>query len=190
MADRYAYIPHIGLFLVLTWGVADVLPWRERLTRPLTVLALATVLTTLGVLTARQTRVWRDDRIFWGYTARMNPDSFIAHQALAGILQGAGQTREALAMFHRAARIRPELARVHVQYARLLARSGRSGAAAAEYRKAVALEPDVAETRYALAQVLTTRGKRRAARRQLERALALRPDYPDAQKALATLPSG
>jgi protein O-mannosyl-transferase len=190
MADRYAYVPHIGLFVAATWAVADLPLWRERVARRAGAVGLAAALVVLAVLTARQTRVWRDDRTFWGYTARVNPHSFIAHQALAGMLQNEGKTREALVLFRRAVKIRPELARVHMQYGRLLARTGRTGPAAAQYRKAVALEPNVAEHRYGLAQVLVTQKHRASARRQLEQALALRPDYPEAQKSLATLEGG
>src|SRR5439155_8630021 len=100
-------------------------------------LGVAIVLVALGLATTRQSRIWHDDRTFWSYTAHENRYSFIAQQALAGLMQNDGHTREALDHYHRAARLRPELARVHLQFGRLLARSGRSGPAGAELRKAV-----------------------------------------------------
>jgi hypothetical protein len=187
MADRYAYIPHIGLFLMLVWGIADLPLWRSRPQRRLATAAVLMLLVALGGATAWQTRVWHDDRTFWGYTARANRYSFIAYQALAGLMQNEGRPADAIPLFVRATKLRPELGKVHMQLARVLARTGRSGPAAAQLRKAVALEPDVAEHRYALAQVLLAQHHRRAARHQLERALILRPDYPDARRTLSGL---
>ena len=134
----------------MTWAVADAAAWWSPGVRRRGAVALGVVLVVLGGLTAWQTRVWRDDRTFWGYTARTNHDSFIAHQALAGIMQSEGRTRDAVRFFRQAVRLRPELAKVHVQLARLLARAGRPGPAAAQLRKAVALEPEVPEYRLAL----------------------------------------
>jgi hypothetical protein len=184
MADRYAYIPHIGLFVLVTWAVADLPLWRVPARRRLGVVVLGLVLLTCGVLTARQTRIWHDDRSFWSYTARTSRYSFIANQALAGIMQGEGRAREASLYYRRATHLRPELAKVHLQFARLLARSGRSGPAAAQYRKALALA-DTAEDRYALAQVLLAQRRPASARRELERALVIRPDYAEARQSLA-----
>ncbi len=187
MADRYAYVPHIGLFLAATWAVAELPAWRSREFRMVAAPAIGLVLVVLGIRTAAQTRVWHDDRTFWTYTARVNPHSFIAHQALAGILQTEGRTAEALPFYLRSTKLRPDLAKVHVQYARLLARAGRAGPAAAQLRKAVALEPDTAEHHYGLAQALIAQHHRATARRHLERALALRPDYPEARRSLAAI---
>jgi len=187
MADRYAYIPHIGLFLAVTWAVADAPLWRFPTACRLGAVAVGIVLLLLGGRTAWQARVWRDDRTFWGYTVRVNPDSFIAHQALAGIMQNEGRPRDAILLYRRAARIRPELARVHVQLGKLLARTGRPGPAAAQLRKAVTLEPGSVEDRLVLAQVLVTQGRRASARRELLRVLAIKPDDPEAREALARL---
>jgi hypothetical protein len=184
MADRYAYIPHIGLFVAVVWLVADVRVWRRPGARRAGAIAALALFATLGGLTAWQTRVWRNDRTFWGYTARINPHSFIAHQALASIMQAEGRPQEAIALYRRAARIRPEMSRVHVLLARLLARAGQAKAAAAELRKAVALEPGSAESQLALGQALLAQRRRASARRHLEQALALRPDYPEARQSL------
>jgi len=187
MADRYAYIPHIGLFVAMTWTLADAWPWRSARVRGAVALVAATLLLALGALTWQQTHVWRDDRSFWSYTARTNRYSFIAHQALGALLQGEGRTRDAITEYGRAARLRPELARVHVQFANLLARTGRSGAAAAQLRKAVAADPGAADAHVMLARVLVARRRPVGARRELERALDLQPDLADARRLLATL---
>jgi hypothetical protein len=187
MADRYAYIPHIGLFVAAVWTTADLAVWRDRRARVAGAAALTVVLVVLGARTAWQTRVWRDDRTFWSYTARTSRYSFIANQALAGINQTEGRLQDALPLFARATKLRPDLAKVHVQFARVLARTGHPGQAAAQYRKALAIEPNSAENRFALAQVLITQRRRASARRELERAVELRPDFAEARQSLAGL---
>jgi hypothetical protein len=190
MADRYAYIPHIGLFVAIVWLVADLPLWRAPVPRRAATIAVATILILLGGATAWQTRVWANDRTFWGYTARVNRDSFIAHQALGGILQVEGKSREAIALYRRALQIRPELPRMHLALGRLLARTGQLAPAAAELRKGLALQPnqkDLTDLHAALARVSLTQRRRATARRHAEQALALQPDQADARQVLATL---
>ena len=184
MADRYVYIPHIGLFVALTWAVAELPLWRAPMTRTLSATVFMIGLAVLGLRTARQARIWHDDGTFWGHTVKVNHDSFIAHQALAILMQSAGRTPESIALYARATRIRPELAKVHVQFAKLLLRSGRPGPAAAAYRKALTIEPNAADSRYGLAQILLTQGRPSRARRELVRALASRPAFPEARQSL------
>jgi hypothetical protein len=190
MADRYVYIPHVGLFVAAVWTVADLRIWQTSRARTVAVVGFAVIVLLLGARTAWQTRVWRDDRTFWTYTARTSRYSFIANQALAGINQSEGRLRDALPLFARATKLRPDLAKVHVQFARVLARTGQPGLAASQYRKALTLDSSSAENRFALAQVLVTQRRRASARRELERALAVRPEFPEARQLLGTLGSG
>jgi Flp pilus assembly protein TadD len=172
------------------WLVADLPLWRAPVPRRAATIAVATILILLGGATAWQTRVWANDRTFWGYTARVNRDSFIAHQALGGILQVEGKSREAIALYRRALQIRPELPRMHLALGRLLARTGQLAPAAAELRKGLALQPnqkDLTDLHAALARVSLTQRRRATARRHAEQALALQPDQADARQVLATL---
>jgi protein O-mannosyl-transferase len=187
MADRYAYIPHIGLFVAVVWLVADLPLWRAAPPRRAAAVAIATILLLLGGATAWQTRVWANDRTFWGYAVRANPDSFIAHQALGGILQAEGKPREAIALYRRALRIRPDLPKMHLALGRLLARTGQLGPAAAELRKGLALDPSSPKLHLALAQVSLAQRRRASARRHAEQTLELAPGDAEARQLLATL---
>ena len=186
MADRYAYIPHIGLFVAVVWAIADLATGRSRRARAIAGVVTAAVLLALVVRTAAQARVWKDDRIFWSYTVRTSPHSFIAHQALGSIMQAAGRSDEAIRLYTRAARLRPDYARMHLVLGKTFARANRPKPAAAQLRKAVAGDPDSLDAHLTLGQVLLTLGHRASARRQFERALALRPDHPEARRALAS----
>jgi tetratricopeptide (TPR) repeat protein len=187
MADRYAYVPHIGLFVAMVWLVADLPLWSAPGSRRVAAVATATLLLLLGGATAWQTRVWANDRTFWGYTARANHDSFIAHQALGSMMSAEGRTHEAIALYRRAVRIRPELPKMHLALGRLLARTGQLGPAAAEFRKGLALDPNSAALHAGLAQVSLAQRRRATARRHAEQTLALEPGQRDATQVLATL---
>jgi tetratricopeptide (TPR) repeat protein len=187
MADRYAYIPHVGLFVAVVWLVADLPLWRAPAPRRAAAVAIGTILLLLAGATAWQTRVWANDRTFWGYTVRANPDSFIAHQALGSMLQAEGKPRDAIALYRRALRIRPDLPKMHLVLGRLLARTGQLGPAAAEFRKGLALDPDSPKLHLALAQVSMTQRRRASARRHAQQALTLDPGEAEARQMLATL---
>jgi tetratricopeptide (TPR) repeat protein len=100
MADRYAYLPIIGLFLALAWGVADV---AQKMRLPKASVAIAAVLAavSLGALTYRQLGYWRDGETLWGYAVRSGGD-YLAHSYLAMVFNGEGKFDDAIKEFRAA----------------------------------------------------------------------------------------
>ena len=95
MADRYTYVPLVGIFIVLAWAIAELPTWRWAWGRGAGASIATLVLMSLGALTLRQTKIWHDSITFWTYTAKANPNAFIAHQALDRHVHGeeaAGQS--------------------------------------------------------------------------------------------------
>jgi tetratricopeptide (TPR) repeat protein len=180
MADRFTYLPHLGLFIALAWGIGDLAAWGRPAVRALGATGVCVLIVALGALSFRQTRIWHDSTAFWAYTVRVNPYAFIAHQALGGLLNETGKPRDALREFLQARRLRPDIAAVHRNVGRLLLRQRRYAAAAAAYRKAVALRPDSADDEKTLGDVLLAQGRPARARWHLERAVALRPSFAEA----------
>jgi protein O-mannosyl-transferase len=107
MADRYAYIPFIGLFLILTWLAAD---WTKAHKLPATWLAIPAVgcLFFLAALTYRQVGYWHDIRSFWQRTLALTEDNYVAHDTLGTYLAREGLTDEGAAHFRAALVIRPD----------------------------------------------------------------------------------
>jgi tetratricopeptide (TPR) repeat protein len=107
MADRYAYIPFIGLFLMLTWLVAD---WAKANQLNAQWLAIPTIcwLLALSTLTYRQVGYWHDIPSFWSRTLALTGNNYIAHDTLGEYLAGQGQIEEAAAHFRAALAIRPD----------------------------------------------------------------------------------
>ncbi len=116
MADRYAYIPCIGLFLMIVWSIAD---WANAFaekretpdgllsSRALAIPAVCCLLA-LGGLTFRQVKYWQDTESFWRRTLALTQNNYFAEAALAGFLRSQGRTDEAMQHYRAALAIRPD----------------------------------------------------------------------------------
>ncbi len=98
MADRYAYLPYIGLFIAVVWGVADFA--RERKISAAWLVAPAVlILATLGLLSRRQLAYWHDGETLWRHTLSVTERNYTAHGGLARALAQHGRTDEAIVEF-------------------------------------------------------------------------------------------
>jgi Flp pilus assembly protein TadD len=101
MADRYAYLPYVGLFVVVVWLVADIT--RERKIRAVWLAAPSVlILITLGALSRRQLAYWHDSETLWRHTVSVTERNYMAHGGLARALAKEGRTEDAIAEFNAA----------------------------------------------------------------------------------------
>ena len=107
IADRYAYIPFLGLFLIVTWLVFDWVHAR-RISTALTAIPALALLLVLGILTYHQVGYWHDIQSFWTRTLELTENNYIAHDTLAEYLADHGQIEEATAHFRAALFINPD----------------------------------------------------------------------------------
>jgi len=98
-ADRYMYIPMIGILLLSIWGVADLCK-RFRVSQSLSVSVFVLILAALSAITFRQVGFWRNSETLWNYTLSVTHDNFMAEDNLAQELATQGRTEEALVHFH------------------------------------------------------------------------------------------
>jgi tetratricopeptide (TPR) repeat protein len=111
MADRYAYIPFIGLFVMVTWLAADLAAGvRERrgLSSAWMIIPSAACLIVLSALTCHQVAYWHDTESFWRRTIDLTEDNYLAHDILGYYLTTQGRAEEGSAEFRNALSIRPE----------------------------------------------------------------------------------
>ena len=141
MADRYAYLPFIGLFLMACWGVADL---AERRHVPLIVLRCACmiVLLVLAVLTHYQLAYWNDNVTLWTHTIESSTDNYVAHDNLALLLIERGQTDEAMKHFQAALAIYPSDPTSNLQIAVYDHQHGRLQESIARYDQMISTTPD------------------------------------------------
>ncbi len=184
MADRFTYIPLIGIFLAVVWEVAALPIWEPARRRKLSAAAAGCVLVLLGLRTWQQVHIWHDSWTFWRATVAANPRAAVAYYALGGMYANAGRVDEAIHAYRRCLKLRPSAVNAHNEAGNLLFQQGRLAAAAAHFRKAIAGRPAAAEDHSNLANVLQRQGNSAAARRHLELALRLRPDFAEASNNL------
>ena len=148
-ADRYTYLPQIGLYLLLTWAIADLLhSWRHR--RSLLAIAAAIVLLALSRSAQSQMPNWRDSESLWRHALAVTSNNHVAHNNLAVLLQRRGQLDEAISHYRQALSIRSNsgqarhdvgLARAHSNLGGALLRKGELDEAIAECEMALKLRP-------------------------------------------------
>jgi protein O-mannosyl-transferase len=106
MADRYAYIPTIGLFFALVWGINEWAASQSWMTSKIKPIAIG-ILVLLGVLTSRQIGYWKSSYDLWTHTLHITTDNFVADDHLGGLLIEQGRLEEANQHFETAARVAP-----------------------------------------------------------------------------------
>ncbi len=110
MADRYAYLPVVGIFLALAWGAAEIKQKAAPgvpIIKPAIAVAAALVVLTLGVLTYRQLDYWRNGETLWGYAAEVTERNYLAHSDLAMVFNGEGRFDDAIREFRVAEALHP-----------------------------------------------------------------------------------
>jgi Flp pilus assembly protein TadD len=142
MADRYAYLPFIGLFVMVCWGVGEWAESREISAVWLAVPALA-VIATLSALTYRQIAYWRDSETLWSYALRVTGvRSYKAHFNLAVTYDAEGRYDEAVQQFREAIDPRDDDPRIHLGLGIYDQRHGHAREAIAEFQAVLRLSSD------------------------------------------------
>jgi hypothetical protein len=135
-ADRYAYIPLIGIFVITVWATAD---WAQHRSVNLST-AVATVIIVCGALsfiTWRQLGFWSSSYDLWSHAAEVTQDNFIAEKSVGDVLVDLGRADEALPHYQNAARIHPLDAANYVNVGGSLQKQGRLQEAMSEYETAI-----------------------------------------------------
>ena len=184
MADRFLYVPSVGLFVALAWGLGEVLG-RWRLPKPAVASAAALVLLALALRSRDQLRHWRDGEALFRHALEVTENNYFAHNNLGAALVEKGQIEEAMRQFQEAIRLRPDEANAHYNLGNALLKKGQTDAAIAQFQEAVRLKPDSPVTHYNLGIGLSIKGRTDAAISQFQEAIRLKPAYPEALGALA-----
>jgi Tfp pilus assembly protein PilF len=146
ICDRYTYLPHIGLFVALVWGAAE-LAGRWRL-RPAVLAAVGVLLVTAcGILAWRQAGYWRNSSTLWTHCLELEPTSAAGHYGLAADSRERGKVPEAIDEYKTALRFNPEHLEANFDLGLALLDSGRATEASNYLTKAVSINPSYAKGR-------------------------------------------
>jgi tetratricopeptide (TPR) repeat protein len=172
MADRYSYVPLIGLFITISWGVPDLLQkWRSKaLVLPF---AVFVVLASFAALARLQTRYWSNSIALYEHAIRVTRNNFLAHYALGDILAAEGKFDEAISHFTAAVRSRPDKATLQNSLGRALASQGLFDEALPHLMAALQIKKHFAEAHYNIGIVLAAKHRDAEAIAHLASALKL-----------------
>ena len=182
-ADRYTYLPQIGLYLLLTWAAADLCAgWRHR--RVVLGGGVTVILVALIFCARAQTAYWRNSESLWTHTLACTSDNFVGHNNLGNALFKMGNVDGAIVHFQEALQINPDFAEAHNNLGNALGQKGRADEAIAHYQKALQINPDDAKACYNLGNALLQKGNVDGAIAYFQKALQINPDSAEAHNNL------
>jgi Tfp pilus assembly protein PilF len=188
MADRFNYVPSIGLFIMICWGAADLVQVWVGLAAPRRVLILtlaaAVAVIGCGMVAARQLQYWRNTGTLFRHAIDLDSNNFVAHASYGAYLADHGDVPEAILHLRRAVEIVPQFSYAHAFLGHTLRQAGQTVEAAAEIQTALHLNPTDVEARDELASILLDKRQAAQAQNELGTALQYAPDNPETHRLM------
>jgi tetratricopeptide (TPR) repeat protein len=176
-ADRYTYIPYIGLFIMLAWGLLQLLSkWTHR---KITLgVSMVIVLTALGICAHRQSGYWKNGITLFSHTIEAVPqNNWLAFNNLGLACSRHGRYNEAIEAYKQAIKIKPNLAESYTNLGAAYANLGHLSEAIDAFKMAAQIDPDLAEAHYNLGYAYAKLGRYTEAIDIYKQAIRIKPDY-------------
>ena len=183
-ADRYTYLPQIGLYIAGTWAVAEfTASWR----RQRAILSAAAILTIalLGWRAWLQTSYWRDSETLFRHALAVTANNDVAENNLGIVFLRQGKVEEAISLLQAAVDLRPDNSPAHENLAKAFLQKGQVADALVHYRKLLELQPDNIEVHNIVGTVLIQQGRIKEGVEEWQKVLAIQPDNGNAMSNLA-----
>ncbi len=180
-ADRYTYLPSIGLFIALVWLVAG-----ARLRLAPAALAAAALAGCVGV-TRHQLQFWQNSVTLFEHTLEVAPDSFLALNNLGNAFHSLGKLEDARECYVKGLKLNPDNPDAHYNLGNVLVSLRQPAAAVEQYREALRCNPNLVDARNNLGVACSLLGQTNEAMARFEEVLRQAPDFANAHLALADL---
>ncbi len=177
-ADRYTYLPQIGLYLFLAWAIADAL--TSRLQRRIVAATASVAIIALAWCAHVQASYWRNGESLWGHALAVTSGNFMAHDGLGECLGNRGRLDEAIDQFQMALSIAPGYREIETNLMLALVKKGRTDEAITHLQALLKEDPSNAQLHYNLGNALRKKNDSRGAIAAYEKALAIQGRYPAA----------
>ena len=176
LADRYTYLPQIGIVIAITWTAADVTVGIRQLQRFVAFAAIAVTLT-LAWCAYHQTRYWRNSESLWLQTLAVTKNNDLAHNNLGYGWLRSGRVDDAMREFQAALKITPESPVARNNLGSAFFKQGKVAEAIQEFQRVLSRDPQSITGRFNLAGALLRSGRATEAVAEYERVLAIKPDF-------------
>jgi len=178
-ADRYTYLPSIGLTIAIAWGAIDLLKRYSLAPRTVAAIAVA-VVGVCAVLTAIQASYWANSGLLFQHAVDVTKDNYIADNNLADYYLTEMRTQDARAPVLAALRLNPAYPEAHVNLATILRRTGAMGESEHQYQEAIQLQPINPSAHSGYGALLLQEGRAGEAANQFGQVVKLQPDDAEA----------
>jgi Flp pilus assembly protein TadD len=183
MADRYTYIPSLGVLILAIWGAYELTRrWRHH-EMVLSVAGCAAIVLCIG-LTRQQLGYWQDSETLFRHALEVTENNYLAHNNLGVALGRKGQIDEAISQYQEAIRLKPDFADAHNNLGNALFRKDQIDEAISQYQETIRLKPDIVYAHYNLGNALGRKGQIDEAIRQYQEAIRLKPNFAEAYNYL------
>lgn len=186
IVDRYAYVPFIGIFIIIIWGAHDVYI-KLRLRKIWLIAPVAVLLPAMAVTAWFQTGYWENDLTLCTHAFAVTGGKANVHNNLGVALEKTGRTDEAIRHYREAIRLNPDFQEAHYNLGIALEKQGRMDEAMNCYREALRINPGNARTHYGIGSVLAKTGRIDEAVRHYREALRIDPGYARAHYNLGVI---
>jgi tetratricopeptide (TPR) repeat protein len=185
MANRYMYIPMIGLLIIVAWTVKDFVANRPRWKIVTAVLA-AVVLSSAIILTRMQVKHWQSSLTLFEYTLKVTENNAIAENSYGCALFETGKIDEAVLHLSKAVKISPEFSEARNNLGQILLKQDKLNEAIECFNELIKQKHDSAQVYYHLAAAMSMQNKYDDAIKYLDKVLTLTPEYPDAHSRMGS----
>jgi Tfp pilus assembly protein PilF len=183
MADRYTYVPMIGLFLMVAWGIPQLArKWHGKM-KLRTIMSVA-VLAALTTVSWFQVRYWKDSNTLYQRALDVTSNNYVIHLNLGFALADQGRFEDATLQYKAALQIKPDFERAHVGIGLALKSQGKLTESIDYYQKLLKAKPGYAGVQYNLGVALLHKGAIDDAIPHLQKAVQIKNDYAEAYNSL------
>lgn len=179
MADRYHYIPSIGISLMVAWGISSLIK-KEFIRKNILFPSAVAVVVILAALTWNQCGYWKDSISVFNHALNVTKDNYVAHNHMGIALHTEGKIEDALYHYNYTLHINPNYPEAYNNRANVYATMGRYQSALEDFDKSIRLNPEYANTYNSRGIVYARLGQDRQALNDFSKAITLYPEHANA----------
>jgi Flp pilus assembly protein TadD len=176
LADRYTYIPYTGLFIMIAWGLPELLSkWPQRKTA--LGLSMVIILTTLGICTHQQVSFWNNNFTLFSHAIEVTQNNYIAHNNRGVYYDTIGRYQDAIEDYKQAIKTNPDYSEANYNLGVACGKLGRRQEEVEAYKRAIKIKPYYAKAYCNLGIAYDALGRRQDAIEAYKQAIRIKPDY-------------